>query len=158
MADYKLCVPTGWSVVKRDNVADSVEVCNRGDWHECGFLPSGVPGKGAVDLTVVPSDRGYGIYESREEILRKARITGRPPPDIRDVELRHLGADLDLKCWVARRLLPYDVWTDIYTLTVAGRRFRVSVLYNNEPASVESFRAAARLIMSSITPTTDNPP
>jgi hypothetical protein len=152
-ADYKVCVPGGWNVIDRNDRDDSVRMCSSKDWHECGYLPSAVPGPGVVFLIIVPSDRGYGIYESREEILRKARITGRPPPDISDVPLKHLGDGLDLQCWVARRLIFGDVWADVYTLTVGGRRFRISVLYNNEPANIESFRAATRLVLSSITPT-----
>lgn len=168
MADYRLCLPAGWNLVERDDRAHGLQVCNREDWQECGFLPSLVPGPGAIYLTVVPSDRGYGSYESREGILTEARITGQPPPDIRDVALKHLGDGIELKCWVARELLAGDVWRDTYTLTVGGRRFRVSAFYNDEGPNVESFRAvvqggrsgrprrpraATRLILSSVTPT-----
>ncbi len=43
-------------------------------------------------------------------------------------------------------------WSDIYSLSVEGRRFRISVFYNNEAANLKTFRARSLQILSSVEP------
>jgi hypothetical protein len=92
------------------------------------------------------------MYQSPEELVRNARITGQPPPVIIDVELPRGDASSARKCWVARRLLPGDQWLDTYTLTVGGRRFRISATYNNEKDKIESYREECLRVLASLNP------
>ena len=152
-ADYHLCAPVGWSVETNDR-NDSINICKT-DGGNCMKNKDNHPYPGVVALSIVPSDRGYGIYESPEYLARKARVTGLPLPVIKDVKRSHPGDGPEPQCWVARTLLYGDLWEDIYSLTVGGRRFRVWVTYNNEPANIEPFREAVVQILSSITPDAD---
>jgi hypothetical protein len=154
MADYRVCVPAGWNVQRNDK-DDSVELCNRADKEKCAAAPFDDPYPGAVVLNVIPSDRGYGIYRSPEDLNAKARKTGQPLPSITDVVLDGKSGGAERKCWLARTLVPENLWTDVYSLSVGGRRFRVSVAYNNEAANVESFRKASLQILTSIAPLSD---
>jgi hypothetical protein len=151
MADYSLCVPQGWNI-QRNVRDDSIEVCNRAERRRCASDPFGYPYPGAVVMNIIPSDRGYGIYQTPEELTRRARVTGQPPPVISDVRIEPHDGVAASKCWVARTLMPGAVWSDTYSLSVGGRRFRVSVLYNNEPANAEEFRASSLRLLSSVEP------
>jgi len=149
--DYSVCLPKHWGSYVSDH-EDKILVCNRPKLTQCRFLPFGDPAHGAVVLTIVPSDRGYGIYRSPEELLRSAQITGDPPPDIKDVELPRGADGLERKCWVARKLLYAGSWLDTYTVTVGGRRFRISAVYNDEKDRLESYRGDCLRVLESITP------
>ena len=150
-AEYNLCVPRGWNIVRNDQ-DDSVSTCNRSERQKCASDPFGYPYPGALVVTILPSDRGYGIFQSPEDLIRRARQTGQPLPTISEVLVSRRKGGPESKCWVARTLMPGDLWMETYSLTVGDRRFRVSVLYNNEPNNIGSFRDAILKILSSVTP------
>ena len=149
--DYLVCMPQDWEVWQVDREG-KVELCGRAGLRPCASRPFGYPYPDAVFLVIMPSDRGYGIYQSSEELVAKARATGSPLPVISDVTLPRGDGGPERKCWVARNLMPGRLWQDVYTLTVGGRRFRVSVLYNDEKAKIESYREECLRVLSSITP------
>jgi hypothetical protein len=151
MQDYTLCVPKGWNV-QRNIRDDSVEVCNRPEWDQCASDPFGYPVSGAIVVTIIPSDRGYGIYQSPDELRKRAQITGQPLPVVSDVKIIKRDGIADPRCWMARTLMPGGLWSDIYSLSRGGRRFRVSVFYNDQPANVEKFRASSLEVLSSVEP------
>ncbi len=73
MEDYSVCVPQGWNVL-RNAPDDSVEVCNRAERRLCATDPFGYPRPGSIVVNIIPSDRGYGIYQSPEELNEKRRL------------------------------------------------------------------------------------
>jgi len=145
-ADYYICTPLGWSTQVNDR-EDRIDGCNR-EHYPCMPSKDDHPYAGVVTVSILPSDRGYGIYQSPEDLVKKARLVGLPVPAISDVSL-----DPQRKGWLARRLLYGDLWEDVYSLSVGGRRFRIWVNYNNEGSNIQKFRATVIQILSSVTPT-----
>jgi hypothetical protein len=148
-ADYYLCTPMGWTTQANDR-EDRIDGCNR-EHYPCSPSKDDHPYPGVVVFSVLPSDRGYGIYQSPEDLIKKARLLGMPVPTISDVMLTG-RVNTNRKCWLARRLLYGDLWEDIYFLTVGKHQFRVWVNYNEEPANIEGFRATVIQILSSVAP------
>jgi hypothetical protein len=146
-AQYSLCVPSGWSV-DRDDRSDRVTLCKLNAGRCEKYLdPHPYPGSIWVDVQV--ADRGYDVWKSPEDLIRRARLLRDPVPQISDVPLGRAGAE-KRTCWVARQLLYGDLWDETYGLVVDGRKFHVRVFYNNEPENIGTFRSTIIDILSSL--------
>jgi hypothetical protein len=149
MPEHRLCVPANWLVPREEVPSDRIMVCNP-KAGTCFKNKDIHPPAGVVFVDVQVADRGYDVWKTPEDLIARAQRLGEPVPFVYDVILKQSGI-AKRTCWVARVLKYGDLWDETYGLSVDGRRFMVHVLYNDEPANIESFRAAVIDILASVT-------